>query len=146
VHDNKIWVFGGQDDDNNKLCDLWCCDMTTKVWSQVESKEGEFCPCARSGHTAVTWNNKMHIFGGIFELTKELGDLSSFDFKTHQFNSTDCEHSPTAQVSPEARVGGQDMGILEEAENASPVRRGKTIGNNSPIRGNTLRKQGTFAS
>lgn len=82
VHDNKMWVFGGQDDDNNKLSDMWCCDLGSKTWSQVEIKEGDQCPCARSGHTAVLWNDKMHIFGGIFELTKELGDLNSFDFKT----------------------------------------------------------------
>jgi len=29
----------------------------------------------RSGHTAVSYNNKMYIFGGILEVTKELNDL-----------------------------------------------------------------------
>lgn len=24
--EDKIWVFGGQDDDNTKLNDIWCCD------------------------------------------------------------------------------------------------------------------------
>jgi len=82
LHQNKIWVFGGQDDDNNKLNDLWCCDLAAPGWSQVSPTEGEFWPCPRSGHTSVMWNDKMYLFGGIFELTKELGDLCVFDLKT----------------------------------------------------------------
>ena len=31
----KMYVFGGQDDDNNKLCDLWELDLTTEKWCQV---------------------------------------------------------------------------------------------------------------
>lgn len=27
VHNNKCYIFGGQDDDNNKLSDLWCLDI-----------------------------------------------------------------------------------------------------------------------
>ena len=39
----------------------------------------------RSGHTAVVFGNKMYVFGGIYELTHELNDLTSFDFETCQF-------------------------------------------------------------
>lgn len=28
-HNGKIYIFGGQDDDNNKLCDLWEFDLAT---------------------------------------------------------------------------------------------------------------------
>jgi len=145
VHDSKLWVFGGQDDDNNKLSDLWCCDMGTKTWSQVEIKEGDHCPCARSGHTAVMWNDKMYIFGGIFELTKELGDLNSFDFKTKQFACCENDNNATAAMQAEQQVQSNAM-AMEESENASPLRRGPTIGNKSPLRQATLRKQGTLAS
>ena len=62
-----MYVFGGQDDDNNKLDDLWSFD--------------------RSGHSSVVYGSKMYIFGGIFELTKELNDLTAFDFTTGKFKS-----------------------------------------------------------
>ena len=77
---NKLFVFGGQDDDNNKLGDLWCYDMSKCGWSQIKCNEGDYWPCPRSGHSAVVWNSKMYIFGGIYELTKELNDLVCYDF------------------------------------------------------------------
>jgi hypothetical protein len=43
------------------------------------------CPIARSGHTAVSHDNKMYIFGGMVELTKELNDLAIFDCTTKKF-------------------------------------------------------------
>lgn len=33
-YNKKCWVFGGQDDDNNKLGDLWCFNTETKQWSE----------------------------------------------------------------------------------------------------------------
>lgn len=30
VYNNKCYIFGGQDDDNNKLCDLWELDLQTE--------------------------------------------------------------------------------------------------------------------
>ena len=79
-HDNKLYVFGGQDDDNNKLGDLWTFDLGSKQWNEVGGDESGFKPIARSGHTAVVWGQKMYIFGGILELTKELNDMVVFDF------------------------------------------------------------------
>jgi tRNA wybutosine-synthesizing protein 3 len=86
---NKLWVFGGQDDDNNKLCDLWCYDMAKCAWSQIKCNQGDYWPCPRSGHSAVTWNSKMYIFGGIYELTKELNDLVCYDFASMKFSGND---------------------------------------------------------
>jgi hypothetical protein len=70
-----------------------CC------WSQVECKEGDYWPCARSGHSTVVWKGKMYIFGGIYELTKELNDLVCLDFKSMKFSGNEEQHgsnfSPT---------------------------------------------------
>lgn len=76
---NSVFVFGGQDDENNKLGDLWEFNVTTKAWVQI----GQSLPdLARSGHVAVAFGNKMYVFGGILEVTKELNDLLVYDFKT----------------------------------------------------------------
>ena len=33
IHENKLYVFGGQDDENNKLGDMWQFDFTTSNWT-----------------------------------------------------------------------------------------------------------------
>lgn len=40
---------------------------------------------ARSGHTANLYDGKMYIFGGIFEITKELSELLVYNFDTQSF-------------------------------------------------------------
>ena len=35
----------------------------------------------RSGHSANIYDGKMYIFGGIFEITKELSELLVYDFE-----------------------------------------------------------------
>jgi len=35
----------------------------------------------RSGHSCEIYDNYMIVFGGIFEITKELNDVHLFDFK-----------------------------------------------------------------
>ena len=49
---NSVFVFGGQDEDNNKLGDLWEFNLTTKQWAKISSFSGQ--EFARSGHTAVS--------------------------------------------------------------------------------------------
>lgn len=81
-----MYVFGGQDDDNNKLEDLWSFNLTTKTWNQIHYKTSEDFSVGRSGQTAVDYGSKMFIFGGILEVTKELNDLVGFDYKTQTFS------------------------------------------------------------
>ena len=78
-HNGKIYIFGGQDDDNNKLSDLWEFDLATEQWREIEV--AGTVPSARSGHSANIYKGKMYIFGGIFEITKELSELLVYDFE-----------------------------------------------------------------
>jgi hypothetical protein len=36
-----MWVFGGRDDDNNKLNDLWKFDIQTGQWEEVKPVDGQ---------------------------------------------------------------------------------------------------------
>lgn len=84
VRDNQVVVFGGQEDDNRKLNDVWSYTIDGGQWSKCDPNS-EFVPAPRSGHSAVLFNEKMYIFGGIYELTHELNDLVQFDFESMQF-------------------------------------------------------------
>ena len=85
VYGDKFYVFGGQDDDNNKLDDMWEYDLASNAWRQIQIPDGGLRPLARSGHSAVTYGSRMYIFGGILELTKELNDMLVFDFNQGRF-------------------------------------------------------------
>ena len=75
--DGEMYVFGGKDCDSNKLNDLWSFNVKGSYWTKIEP-EGEVIPCIRSGHTACMLEGFMSIFGGIFEVTKELNDLYAY--------------------------------------------------------------------
>ena len=83
-------MFGGQDEDNNKLGDMWEFNLTTKQWAQISYQNGASgVDIPRSGHAAVAFHSKMYIFGGILEVTKELNDLIVYDFKTQKMSVLD---------------------------------------------------------
>jgi hypothetical protein len=99
---DKFYVFGGQDDDNNKLDDLWEFDTAAGSWRQIQIQEGALRPTARSGHSAVTYGDKMYIFGGILELTKELNDMLIYDYTQQRFVQGE-ERPDFGEGSPERR-------------------------------------------
>jgi N-acetylneuraminic acid mutarotase len=119
VNEGKLWVFGGQDEENNKLNDLWCFDPSTESWSQIKPKAGDYTPLPRSGHSTVTYGSKMYIFGGIVELTKELNDFIVFDFTTGKFSSSDEANQACFGTNSPDRMNEE----AEDASIASPVRR-----------------------
>ena len=77
-----MYVFGGKDEDNEKLNDLWCFEFQTRMWTELPSDENII---SRSGHSAQLFNDHMLIFGGIHEVTKELDDLIAYNLKTKQW-------------------------------------------------------------
>jgi hypothetical protein len=92
-----MYIFGGKDDDNNKLNDLWKLDLTTFKWTELVPSD-DFVPLARSGHTCDVYDRYMVMFGGIFEITKELNDCMMYDFKHNKWITLFEE-----QVSPNKR-------------------------------------------
>ena len=74
-----MYVFGGKDSDSNKLNDLWAFNMKTAVWTKIVP-EGNLTPCIRSGHSSVIYDGHLCVFGGIYEVTKELNDLYAYSF------------------------------------------------------------------
>lgn len=76
AHGDSMIIFGGKDDENNKLNDVWKFSFATREWKEL-SCDGS--PMPRSGHTAQVYKNYMIIYAGIFEVCKELNDLHIFD-------------------------------------------------------------------
>lgn len=72
-----MYVFGGKSDNSVKLNDLWAFNMSSHQWSLIKPVD-EVLPETRSGHTACMYDGIMLVFGGIFEVTKELNDVCAF--------------------------------------------------------------------
>lgn len=103
IKDNKMYVFGGKDIDNNKLSDFWEFDIPTNTWTQIIYEEHEG-PISRSGHSTGIFKNFIIIYGGIHELTQELSDMYLYDLTRKSWTLVfEEEHSPMhkqAQQSP----------------------------------------------
>ena len=40
MHENSLYGFGGKDDENAKLADLWRFDMETLAWTELVAVNG----------------------------------------------------------------------------------------------------------
>ena len=81
---SQMVVFGGKDDENNKLDDIWEFDFDTFRWTEYKPTD-EVMPLSRSGHSACIYKDFMVVFGGIHEVTKELDDMVLYDFKNNRW-------------------------------------------------------------
>ena len=78
-----MYIFGGKDEENNKLNDTWKFNFNTREWTEIECFDS---PRPRSGHSASIYNEKfMIIYGGIEEITKELNDLHIFNLHENKW-------------------------------------------------------------
>jgi hypothetical protein len=64
---------------------LWELDLETECFKEIILPASSFHPSGRSGHSSNIFNGKMYIFGGVFEVMKELNELLCFDFITGCF-------------------------------------------------------------
>lgn len=146
VYINKMYLFGGQDDDNNKLNDLWEFDLDSGVYKEIQLPADSVQPVARSGHSSNIYNGQMYIFGGILELTKELNEMLIFDFKTGKFSAVGAEdaledlhngasnfrkaedgsESPGLKMKKQMTMGGQSPTKLGGTYGGSPSKISKS--------------------
>lgn len=87
IHKNDLYIFGGKDDLNEKLNDIWKFNLSTRVWTEcaTDMENKECVPTIRSGHSAILYGDYIGIFGGIYEVTKELNDFHLFDTKNNRW-------------------------------------------------------------
>eukprot|EP00301_Raphidiophrys_heterophryoidea_P026991 c9426_g1_i1.p1 GENE.c9426_g1_i1~~c9426_g1_i1.p1 ORF type:complete len:644 (+),score=191.75 c9426_g1_i1:1-1932(+) len=80
-------IYGGMDDDDSLLFDVWEYDFASKVWCEHKAKgksdpkkstAKQFNPGPRANHTGVMLDNNLVVFGGHNGL-KTLNDVWEFD-------------------------------------------------------------------
>jgi N-acetylneuraminic acid mutarotase len=94
VKDDELYIFGGKDEDNNKLGDLWIYNIKTGTWNEAQYPHGEG-PISRSGHSTGVFKNYIIVYAGIHELTQELSDMYLYDTNNGTWITLfEEEHSP----------------------------------------------------
>jgi hypothetical protein len=98
-HGKSVIIFGGRNDFNDMLEDTWEFDRLEKKWSKIV---GDNHPVGRSSHTLTMDGERLILFGGIVDITKEINELHMFDFKTKIWKGIDdnIEHPEGYEYSP----------------------------------------------
>jgi len=110
LHEGNLYIFGGKDDENEKLNDLWRFNLADREWTLLEVQMGHTIPTVRSGHSAVLYQGYICIFGGIFEVTKELNDLHLYDIADNRWICLFSEK--TESVTAQSPTKSMAMGAV----------------------------------
>jgi len=147
IYRSSMVVFGGRDEENNKMSDLWIFDIPTSKWTEVECSEQDV-PLARSGHSCAMYGEYMLLFGGIYEITKELNDLHMFDLANRRWIMI-FEESNSPKRMP------SDMALEEKSPARSPGQKNQSFlgqstfnerSSKSPPKANSRNARGTKAT
>ena len=111
--------------------------METHEWQQLDSPDS--CVASRSGHTACVYNHQMVVFAGIHEITKELDDMATYNFKEHKWTHLfkACQEKSIgvkdSKFSQSSKLGGSPARTSYMGNTASPLKisKGHTLGQNS---------------
>ena len=82
IYGDSMLVFGGKDEENNKLNDLWVFTFSNYCWEKIMCHSP---PLPRSGHSASLYGSYMIVFGGLLEVTKELDDVVIYDIRSRKW-------------------------------------------------------------
>ncbi|CAI2362842.1 unnamed protein product [Moneuplotes crassus] len=98
-----MYVFGGSDEANNKLNDLWKFDLKERRWiiinyASQDCEDGQ--PTKRSGHACCSIGNMMYIFGGLEGITHESNDFYCFNMDKEVWTTIQLKVSNPEDIRP----------------------------------------------
>ena len=85
LHGDKMYLFGGFSH-GIKTNSVYCFNFMNNEWTLIWSPEVFMNgPSPRSGHSAIIWEGKMVIFGGIDDTLQRLNDTWIFSLETFEW-------------------------------------------------------------
>ena len=82
TYGQHMYVFGGRSAEGSFLQDLWILALHSLTWRQVEPSGS--IPAARTGHTAVMYQDRMIVFGGFLSPNPQ---TRVFFSDVHEYNT-----------------------------------------------------------
>lgn len=87
INDNELLMFGGQTGADQYLDDLWKYDIESNKWSKMNANENDdnITPAQRAGHSLVSVNNTILMYGGITTNNVYLDELWQYDIDNNKW-------------------------------------------------------------
>jgi hypothetical protein len=143
IYQHSMVIFGGRDEDNEKLNDVWVFDLQSRQWKE-EVPSGSF-PVPRSGHSACLFKDSIIVFGGILEVTKELDDMHAYDLKSKRWSAWFEEYSASSH-SPSKLLAAPVSTIGNSESSPNPVASKQLQASHSNMKSTTKRPGTTMTS
>lgn len=108
VYKDLLIIFGGKNEENEKLNDVWAFNFTNLSWEQYQANVPpvDHIPIPRSGHSSSIHQHFMVVFGGIFDVTKELDDMAMFDLEKRRWTKILEDHAMVQVVQKKLNFNG----------------------------------------
>ncbi|XP_077129396.1 leucine-zipper-like transcriptional regulator 1 homolog isoform X2 [Ranitomeya variabilis] len=97
VYQSAMFVYGGYFDIEGAVEEFWMIDFDSQKWSQLSPHTRGLGPGPRHGHSCVTHNAAMFLFGGLKNMSEQ-NDFWRFDFRRHIWSVIKTSSGPPKSV------------------------------------------------
>ncbi|XP_075173139.1 leucine-zipper-like transcriptional regulator 1 homolog [Anomaloglossus baeobatrachus] len=97
VYQSAMFVYGGYFDIEGTVEEFWVFDFESQKWSQLSPHTRGLGPGPRHGHSCVTHNAAMFLFGGLKNMSEQ-NDFWKFDFRRHIWSVIKTSFGPPKSV------------------------------------------------
>lgn len=97
VYQAAMFVYGGYFDIEGAVEEFWVFYFDTQKWSQLSPHTRGMGPGPRHGHSCVTHNAAMFLFGGLKNMAEQ-NDFWRFDFRRHNWSIVKTSFGPPRSV------------------------------------------------
>ncbi|XP_052421478.1 actin-fragmin kinase [Carassius gibelio] len=116
IFGSSMYVYGGYIDMRGSTKEFWKFDFDSRVWSLLSSVEGG--PGPRHGHSAMTYQDSMYLYGGLQGL-REQKDLWSWSCASQTWSYINFHSGPSRLVGHSAVLFKDSMLIFGGGETQS---------------------------
>ncbi|OCT63290.1 ras guanine nucleotide exchange factor F [Xenopus laevis] len=111
LHQTSMYIYGGYFDLKGAVEEFWAFSFDAENWSALSPHTRGTGPGPRHGHTAVTYNGAMYLFGGLKNMAEQ-NDFWKFDFRRHNWSNIKTSSGPPKLVGHGSLVHQNCMWIV----------------------------------
>ncbi|KAM8934784.1 leucine-zipper-like transcriptional regulator 1 homolog [Pelodytes ibericus] len=111
VYQSCMYIYGGYFDITGAVEDFWVFYFDLKKWATLSTSTRGLGPGPRHGHSCVTYNAAMYLFGGLKHMTEQ-NDFWRFDFRRHNWASIRTSSGPPKLVGHSSIIHSGSLWII----------------------------------
>ncbi|XP_075037239.1 kelch domain-containing protein 10-like [Mixophyes fleayi] len=97
VYQSGMFIYGGYFDIEGAVEEFWVFYFDTQKWSALSPRTRGLGPGPRHGHSSVTYNAALYLFGGLKNMAEQ-NDFWRFDFRRHNWSNIKTSSGPPKMV------------------------------------------------